>query len=328
MKNIIYSSHPESQQIKVWELNNTNKFKLLQTINIDDQIQPMFINKKKKIIYVGVRPNFGILIFKINIDGTLTSIKKIKLPGSPSHISTDKNFHYIFSASYNNSLFTISYLEKDGIPKLPHQTIHNIKGCHSVNVDLNNKNVFVPALLEDSIYIFKINNYGFIESRKQKKIVTQKQSGPRHIDFHPNKKFFYSINELNSTIDIWKINNIITKIQTINILPPDYKESKWASDIHITPNGKYLYACDRSANIITIFKTIKDGRIEIIEYKKTEEQPREFSIDSTGNYLIVAGQKSNFIGLYKINYQNGTLEYISRQFADNNPTWVLFYKTT
>lgn len=321
---IIYSSHPEKNQIKVWKTNFLNEVKLIQKIDMLNSVQPMFINYKQKVLYAGVKSEAKIITFKIDVNGMLKKLSEIQLHGNPSYICTDLYYKYLYTASYSKSSFSISRIKKDGSPELPHQIIKNIKGCHSVNIDLNNEKIFLPALLEDCIYICNLQNNGFINFSYSKKINSAKNSGPRHMTFNPDKIHFYSINELNSTVDVWKINSNIKKIQTLEILPKKIKNNKWASDIHVSPNGKYLYTCDRSANIITTIKIKKTGYLDIIEYKETEHQPREFVIDNNGKYLIVAGQKSNYIRIYKINL-NGKIDTLFRYNTGINPTWILIY---
>lgn len=321
---IIYSSHPEQNNIKVWRLNIQKKLELIQTFNIDGVVQPLLVNFVNKVIYAGIKYQKKITTLKIQSKGNLTKLSEIKIPGDPSYIAVDKFCRYFFVASYNHSLFTISNIKNDGTINTPHQVVNNIKGCHSVNIDCKNKTIFIPALLEDCIYIYKLSKNGCIDVNSKNKILNNKKSGPRHMVFHPNKKNFYNINELNSTIDSWEINDNIKRIQIINILPDNYIEKKWASDIHIHPNGKYLYACDRSANIITIMKINKQGNLKVIDHHKTEQQSREFIINTNGNYLVIAGQKHHFITIYKINL-DGKLTMISRNKAEKNPTWIAIY---
>lgn len=329
-KQIIYSSHPEIKQIKIWQLTQKGKLKKIQKIFLDDNVQPMYINKKKKILYAGIKPNFGVVTFKINSDGTLKKKSLTLLPGSPSYICTDKNNDYFFSASYNQALFTISKIKKNGVPNIPYEIIKEIPGCHSVNLNLNNNFLFVPALLENCIYVYKINRKknDNIKIKFIKKINNklEKKSGPRHMAFHPNEKNFYNINELDSSVDTWEFNN-----EKINYLQKLHLERKknlnnlhWASDIHIDKKGKYLYACDRAKNIITSFKiNKKNGLLKIIEDKKIkQQQPRSFNIDTSGKYILIAGQKSNSIGIYKINNKNGKLKFLKDYFVGNNPIWI------
>ncbi len=84
---------------------------------------------------------------------------------------------------------------------------------------------------------------------------------------------------------------------------------RWAADIHITPDGRHLYACDRTASIITVFSVSEDGSVLAVEgYQPTETQPRGFNLDHSGKYLIAAGQKSHHIAVYDIVGEQGLLQ--------------------
>ncbi|MDP1244196.1 beta-propeller fold lactonase family protein, partial [Klebsiella pneumoniae] len=103
--------------------------------------------------------------------------------------------------------------------------------------------------------------------------------------------------ELNSTSDVWALKDPkgnIESVKTLDIKPPDISGVRWAADIHITPDGGHLYACDRTASIITVFSVSEDGSVLAVEgYQPTETQPRCFNLDHSGKYLIAAGQKSH-----------------------------------
>jgi len=78
------------------------------------------------------------------------------------------------------------------------------------------------------------------------------------------------------------------------MMPPDFTDTRWAADIHITPDGRHLYACDRTSSTLTIFSVSEDGSVIAVEgFQPTETQPRGFNIDNSGKYLIAAGQKSS-----------------------------------
>jgi 6-phosphogluconolactonase len=71
----------------------------------------------------------------------------------------------------------------------------------------------------------------------------------------------------------------------------DFTGVRWAADIHLTPDGRHLYACDRTASIITVFSVSEDGSVLAVEgYQPTETQPRGFNLDHSGKYLIAAGR--------------------------------------
>lgn len=75
------------------------------------------------------------------------------------------------------------------------------------------------------------------------------------------------------------------------MMPSDFSDTRWAADIHITPDGRHLYACDRTSSLITIFSVSEDGSVLAVEgFQPTETQPRGFNVDHSGKYLIAAGR--------------------------------------
>lgn len=96
-------------------------------------------------------------------------------------------------------------------------------------------------------------------------------------------------------------------MQSLDAMPADFTGTRWAADIHITPNGRYLYISDRTANLLGIFTVSEDGRvISLVGHHLTEAQPRGFNIDHSGNFLIASGQKSDHIEVYRIDQNTGS----------------------
>ncbi|CAJ0992932.1 6-phosphogluconolactonase [Pantoea sp. Nvir] len=328
MKQVVYISSPESKQIHIWQLREDGVLSLLQVMEVSGHIQPMVVSPKKDFLYIGVRPNFRVLAFRIAADGTLKEAGKAPLPGSPTYISTDRTGHYLFCSSYNNACISISPIGKDGLPRSPTQVIHDLDGCHFANIDYSNQMLFVTALKQDRIYLYSLSTDGKLVPHAQ--VMTLEGAGPRHITFHPNGSYAYCVNELNSTVDLWVLNNAhgeVEHVQSMDMMKPDSNEKRWASDIHITPNGHFLYACDRTSSIITVFSIREDSGLMTIEgYQPTENQPRGFSIDNSGRYLVAAGQNSHHIVVYRINDRQGLLTPLGRYAVGQGPIWVVIHK--
>ncbi|BAH83331.1 6-phosphogluconolactonase [Candidatus Ishikawella capsulata] len=331
MQQIVYISSPESQQIYAWIMNDKGMLTLLQKVNISGQVQPMVVNFKQKILYVGVRPNFGVISFKIEADGTLIKAGEVSLPASPSHLSIDHLGKYLFCSSYNYGCISVSPIYLDGLPKLPSQIINGLNGCHFANIDNYNHILYVTALKQNRIYLFQLDADGYLKEHPQKYVTTVYGSGPRHMSFHPLGEYAYSINELNSTVDVWQLKDTSNKIkclQNIEMMSTRLDKNFWAADIHILPNGNFLYTCDRSNSTITIFKVHNNGKLLTIQgHQKMDKalQPRGFCIDTTGNFLVVAGQKSNFISVYKISQNCGYLTLIGHYIVGHGPICVVVY---
>ncbi|AWK14686.1 6-phosphogluconolactonase [Candidatus Fukatsuia symbiotica] len=328
MKQIVYVASPNSSQIDVWQLNLIGELTLLQTERVSDQqVQPMVISPDKRYLYVGVRPDFAILTYRITDDGRLKKVASAALPGSPTHISTDLQGRFLFSASYNANCVSVSPIDNQGVVKKWIQQLDDLKTPHSANIDLGNQLVLVPCLEEDRICLFKLSTDGKLTPHKQQKEVkTAKGAGPRHMAFHPHHQVAYCVNERNSTVDVYQITDNgqqYRRIQTLNALPTDFTGTCWAADIHITPDGRYLYISDRTASTLAIFSIEQEGTvISLIGHQPTETQPRGFNIDHSGDFLIAAGQQSDHIAVYGIDEHTGKLTLLARYPVGKGPMWV------
>jgi 6-phosphogluconolactonase len=329
MKQVVYTASPESQQIHAWQLQEDGALTLLQVTDVAGQVQPMVVSPKNDFLYVGVRPNFRVLAFRIAADGTLSLAGEAPLPGSPTHISTDRQGNYMFCGSYNDACVSISPIGSDGLPQAPSQVISGLDGCHSANIDLNNQTLFVPALKQDRICLYQLNADGTLAPREQTQVTTVEGAGPRHMAFHPNGAYGYVVNELDSSVDVWALSNVhgqVERVQSLDMMPQGFSDTRWAADIHITPDGRFLYACDRTSSTITVFSISEDGSVLAIEgFQPTETQPRGFNIDHSGQYLVAAGQKSHHIEVYKIEAR-GLLNPLARYAVGQGPMWVVIHQ--
>lgn len=329
MQQTVYTASPESQQIHVWRLNDEGTLSLVQVVDVPGQAQPMVVSPDKRFLYVGVRPEFRVLAYRIAPeDGALTFTAEASLPGSPTHISTDRQGRFIFSASYNAGSVSVTPLN-DGVPGEVITLVEGLDGCHSANISPDNTTLWVPALKQDRICLFTFGNDGQLTAKTPAEVTTVEGAGPRHMAFHPNQQYAYCVNELNGSVDVWQLSNAhgqIECVQTLDMMPADFADTRWAADIHITPDGRHLYTCDRTASIVTIFSVSEDGSVLAVEgFQPTETQPRGFNIDHSGKYLIAAGQKSHHIALYEIQSEQGLLEEKGRYAVGQGPMWVVVH---
>lgn len=329
MSQVVYVASPESQQIHVFKLTENGALTQLQVVDVPGQVQPMTLAPNKKFLYVGVRPEFRVITYGIGNDGTLTELGHASLTGSPTHISTDHAGKFLFSASYSFNCTSISPILENGVVGEPIQNIEGLQAPHSANMDLSNKTLMIPALKEDHIRLFSLNDSGNA-TELNTQIEMKAGAGPRHMAFHANQQAAYCINELDSTLDVIKLDvsaQQFERIQTISAVPEDFVQTCWSSDIHITPNNKFLYCSERTSSILTCFEVAEDGlKTKIVGFYKTEEQPRGFAIDHTGQYLIAAGQKSHHISVHKIDSETGVLSDVARYAVGQGCMWVTILK--
>lgn len=184
---------------------------------------------------------------------------------------------------------------------------------HSTVFSPDNNFLFTPDLGLDKVMAYRFNDFSQRPLTKASPsfVTTEGGSGPRHLTFHPNNRFAYLIEEMSGTVSAYKYNNgKLTFVQRIATHPSTYKGSPGSADIHISPDGKFLYASNRGdENNISIFKIDPtSGRLQARGYQPVlGKTPRNFVIDPTGNFLLVANQGTNNVVIFKRNKTTGAL---------------------
>ncbi|CAQ85030.1 MULTISPECIES: 6-phosphogluconolactonase [Photorhabdus] len=323
MKQVVYTASPNSRQIHVWNMNNAGELSLIQVVDVPGEVQPMVVSPDRKHLYVGVRPQFCIVTYQIGSNGELVQQGISPIPGSPTHISTDKQGRFLFSVSYSYNNLSVNPIDDQGIVGAPVQVIEDLQAPHSANIDWDNKQLLVPCLKEDHTRIFEMVAEGFLVEKRAEEVTTAMGAGPRHMAFHPNQQVIYCINELDSTVDVYRKWEKYRIVQTIDSLPKDLAGVRWSADIHITPDGRHLYTSERTSSLISHFIISPDGfNLTLAGHYKTETQPRGFAIDHSGKYLIVSGQKSDHISVSSIDKYTGKLTELTRYPVGKGPMWV------
>ena len=153
-------------------------------------------------------------------------------------------------------------------------------------------------------------------------------AGPRHSTFHPNKKFFYVITEINSKVYAYKYKKgHLTQIQSVSLIPEGFAGPGHGADIHVSADGKFLYASTRSTvNEIAIYAIDqKSGMLSLVDKQPSYgKSSRTFEIDPSGNWLLSTGQASNEIIVFKRDLVSGKLSPTGQKLQIDKPSFVKF----
>ena len=276
------------------------------------------------------------------VSGLLAFMNKVSTGGdSPCYVSTDINDKYVFAGNYGSGSLSAILLNEDGSLGSDVQFFQQEgsgidnsrqKGphVHSTVISPDNKYLLVPDLGTDKVWIYRF------DSGKNSKPLTpgipsfisvKAGSGPRHITFHPNSKYVYLVHEMAGMVTAFDYKNgMLIEKQTITMLPPDFKGSIGAADIHVSPDGKFLYASNRgSANELVIYSINKKGILKFVGRQPTlGRSPRNFAIDPNGNYLLVANQSSNEIVIFKRDKKTGLLTHTGKKIQVSKPVCLKF----
>jgi len=287
-------------------------------------INPSFVKVSKDNKYLYAVSELGendaasgfIYSYKINPDHGLTETGKLSTESyAPCHIAMDQTGEFVFVSNYVGGVVVVYKKKADG--SLEKKQKINLddperSNAHSVSISANNKHAYIADLGNDKIRIFDFDaEKGLLTPNKQPFLELEKGAGPRHFTFSKDDKFGYSINELNSSISVFGINETgaLQLIQNISSLPEDFTDKNSAADIHLHPSGKFLYASNRGHNSIAAFKIDENsGKLKGIGATPTlGKTPRNFAISPDGSYLYAANQDSNTLSIFKIDPENGEL---------------------
>ena len=145
--------------------------------------------------------------------------------------------------------------------------------------------------------------------------------------FHPNNRFLYLLNETDASIYTFGYDvscGGLSELQTISALPPDFEDKpRMAADLHLTPDGRFLYASERTSHTLSAFKVdFASGLLTFVRNVPTENWPRSFNIDPYGRYLLAVGQRSNRMTSYAIDRGTGDLTNLKEYPIGEGPNWI------
>lgn len=276
--------------------------------------------------------------------GSLQFINKQTSGGAnPCYITTDKNNQYAIVANYTGGSIAVLPINEDGSLRpysqlIQHQGTSKNKErqekphVHSTVFSPDQRFLFAPDLGTDkvTIYTFTPGSGTPLYPANPAYVISAPGNGPRHFTFHPNHKFAYLIEEMSGTVVIYKYNNgKLNFIQRIATHPKDFKGPIGSADIHLSPDGKFLYASNRGdENNIAIFAVnVATGKLTPKGYQSTlGTKPRNFTIDPTGQFLLVANQDTDNIVVFKRNKQTGMLKETGEQIKVPTPVCLQFMK--
>jgi 6-phosphogluconolactonase len=290
---------------------------------------PLAISPDKRFLFVGIRgePTFA-ANFKIDPEnGQLKHVANGPLADRMAYIATDRTGKFLLSASYTGHKIAVNPIAPDGSVQPPVQIIPTEPNAHAILPDPANRYVLVTSLGGDVIKQFKFAAAtGRLSPNEPASTRVKKKAGPRHFVFHPNGKRVYLINELDASVCVFDYDprrGQLDHRQTVSALPLDFKGQPSAADVHLTPDGRFLYASERTSNTLAAFKVDPGtGTLSPIGSTPTEEQPRGFNIDPSGRYLLAVGQRSHRMSSYSVDPDSGKLTRLHEYPMGRNPNWV------
>ncbi len=276
--------------------------------------------------------------FHVAPDGGLTPAGQQPTGSSgPCHVNAHPSGRLVFAANYGGGAITMYRCGADGSLAPPLATIAHAGSSvnperqqephpHSVNLSPDGNYLYVPDLGIDRIVIYRIDVAAGTLTRAGE-TATAPGAGPRHFTFHPRGRVAYGINELDSTVTAYAFgptDGSLTEIQTVPTLPAGYTGVSNCADIHVHPNGRFVYGSNRGHDSIAIFAVGGDGRLEPVGHESTQgSRPRNFALDPAGALLLAANRYSDTIVTFRVDPATGELDATGHVAAVPSPVCVV-----
>lgn len=297
------------------------------------------ISADKQFVYaVGEGETGTVSGFKWNADRTqLELINTLPSEGLGScFVELNKEENLIAVANYSSGNMSLFKRNSDGSLResplvrqhvgsgsaLPNQT-----KPHAHCSKFYNKFLYVVDLGIDEVASYSLDENGEL-GQKNTALKTDVSDGPRHLIFHPTLDISYVINEISNSIIVSKIDQkegSFERIQKISTLPDEFKEKSHCADIHISADGKFLYASNRGHNSIAIFSVGESGSLTMLRTEPVRgDWPRNFILSPDGKFLLIANQKSNNIVVFTLNKETGMLSFTGHELELSMPVCLKF----
>jgi 6-phosphogluconolactonase len=331
----VYVGNAESQDVTVLALAPDGALTLVETKAVPGPAKPgsttpMAVSPDKKFLTLGLRNEpYSAATFAIDYQsGTLAFIGSGPLTDAMAYIATDRSGKYLLCASYGGGKIAVHPIGGSGVVAPAQQIIAARPNAHCIVTDPTNRYVLYSSLGSDAVFQEKFDAAtGRLTPNDPPAVSVKAKAGPRHLVFSPDGKRVYLLNELDATIYVfpWDGNTgtLQKEIQIVSALPPGFSGKPWAADIHVTPDGKFLYASERTSSTLAAFRIdAKSGALMSIGSYSTETQPRGFAIDPSGRTLLAVGQLSNNLTSYAIDPERGALRQLKQYPVGKSPNWV------
>jgi len=346
----VYVSNADDGDIGVYTLEADGSLKAGARVPAAKVVMPMAVSPDKRFLIAAVRSKpYEAYTYAIDKkSGALNLVGKGPLAESYPYISFDHTGRFLLGASYGANQVGVNPVGKDGKVGAPIHVIPTARNAHSIRIDNTNRYVFVPHLGTDQIFQFVFDKKSGKLAPNTPPVLQMKQgTGPRHIIVSSDNKFVYLLSELTAQVTTLALDpktGTLKEVDSASALPPDTKlgpgqprgavgvpgqaprntdNDIWASDLHLTPNGKLLYAAERTSSTLGGFKVDgATGKLSYVGSTPTEKQPRGFAIDPSGKFMVVSGEKSDTISSYAIDAESGALKPIGKYPTGKGANWV------
>ena len=292
---------------------------------------PMAVTPDCRFLIAALRSdNFPATSFAIDpASGRLNVVATTPLTASMAYLKTDRAGRYLLAASYPGNQLSVNPIDASGrIGEKPTQIIPNRPKSHCILVDAANRHCYATSLGADIVMEWNFDpTSGTLTSQWPRRGTYQTRRWAAAFGTPPKRPVSLS-DHRNDRHDwhLWHRSGLGDPRPNCNSStrgPPDFTERPAAADLHVTPDGRFLYGSERKTSTLAGYRIDPDkGTLSPIGHWPTEKTPRGFNIDPRGRFLLSVGLDSNAMTVYRIDPQSGALSVAHQYPMGKMPNWI------
>ncbi|MBS0344686.1 MAG: lactonase family protein, partial [Proteobacteria bacterium] len=286
----VYVSNAESGDIRVYHLDPARRtLTQVQAVEPGGELMPMALTPERDRLYAARRSEpREVLSFAVDAaSGQLRQIGNAPLPHSMAYIQPDRSGRFLFSASFGGNLVAVNGIGADGVALGPLQQLPTAVNAHAIAADPSNRFAFSTCMGGGVVMQWRFDAAsGRLSPNDPPTFAPRPTASPRHFVFSKDGRLVYLLNELDAAVDVLAFDaatGTLSRLQTVDSLPPGFSGEPWASDLHLTPDGRFLYTSERRSSTLAAFCVdAQSGLLSLVGHTPTEAQPRGFNITPDG----------------------------------------------
>ncbi|MFY3385480.1 lactonase family protein [Paracidovorax sp. MALMAid1276] len=329
---LAFVSCADSGELHVLHLAGaTGALRTEQVLALGGQLMPMALSPDGARLYVARRSD-PLAVVTLAVDaraGRAEVLGEAPLPASMAHVATDGTGRWLLTASYGADLVAVQPVGVDGVVdgSAPAATHATGRHAHCALPSPGNGFVLAASLGGGQLHRYRLDAAtGALEPTDPAVFALPPGTGPRHLRFNARGDRIYLLGELDACVHVlaWdEATGGLQLLQSLPTLPPGFAGTAWGADLHLSPDGRWLYTSERNSHTLAGFAVdAATGLLSPIGHWPTQQQPRGFAITPDGRHVLAAGQTSHRVGVHRIDPASGALTPVAEHTVGLNPNWI------
>ncbi|MGE3629596.1 MAG: lactonase family protein [Sandaracinaceae bacterium] len=319
---IMYVSVGDASRIAVVALadDGTMSARTAMDLALPANPGPLAYARRARRLYVGFDDGFGTI--ELDAAGAMTLLGRTQRTGVPTYLAVARDDAVLVSAYFGEDLVR-SHDVSGAPPHTERSSVPTSDEPHCARVGPTGTRVYVPHRNGETTRWFDLLSDGSLAYVGE--LAAEAGAGPRHVDYTPDGRFAYVVNEQGDSVSAHRVmsDGSLERFQTISTLPAGANgASNSGADVHVTPDGRFVYASNRGHDSLAMFAVQSDGTLSSLGNVPTETRPREFDVSPDGRFVVAAGQDSGALQSYRVE-SDGTLTSVDRLPVGPNLLWVV-----